>query len=87
MDKYYASSAAVFDGSYFKIKQIELDYRFPQKWMKTIKLSNLRVYPSLDDFFTFSDYPGFDPEVTSMGADKGSFPTSKKVVAGVSVTF
>ena len=87
MDKYYTSSAAVFDGSYFKIKQIQLGYTFPQKWMKTIKVSNLRVYASLDDFFTFSDYPGFDPEVTSMGVDKGSFPTSKKVVAGVSITF
>ena len=87
MDKYYTSSASVFDGSYFKIKQIQLGYTFPQKWMKTIKVSNLRVYASLDDFFTFSDYPGFDPEVTNMGIDKGTFPTSKKVVAGVSITF
>ena len=55
--------------------------------MKKIKVQNLRVYASLDDFITFSDYPGFDPEVTNMGVDKGSFPTSKKVVAGVSLTF
>ena len=87
MDKYFISSASVFDGSYFKIKQIQLGYTFPQKWMKTIKVENLRIYASLDDFFTFSDYPGFDPEVTAMGIDKGSFPTSKKVVAGVSITF
>ena len=87
MDKYFISSASVFDGSYFKIKQIQLGYTFPQKWMKTIKVDNLRVYASLDDFFTFSDYPGFDPEVTNMGVDKGSYPTSKKIVAGVSITF
>ena len=87
MDKYFISSATVFDGSYFKIKQIQLGYTFPQKWMKTIKVDNLRVYASLDDFFTFSDYPGFDPEVTNMGVDKGSYPTSKKIVAGVSITF
>ena len=87
MDKYFISSASVFDGSYFKIKQIQLGYTFPSKWMKTIKVDNLRVYASLDDFFTFSDYPGFDPEVTNMGVDKGSYPTSKKVVAGVSITF
>ena len=87
MDKYYLSSASVFDGSFFKIKQIQIGYTFPQKWMKTIKVDNLRVYASLDDFFTFSDYPGFDPEVTNMGVDKGSYPTSKKVVAGVSITF
>lgn len=91
MDKYFTSSAVVFDGSYFKIKQIQLGYTFPQKWMKKVKVQNLRVYASLDDFFTFSDYPGFDPEVTGVGSglgvDKGSYPTSKKVVAGVSITF
>ena len=87
MDKYYLSSASIFDGSYFKIKQIQLGYTFPQNMMKKIKVQNLRVYASLDDFITFSDYPGFDPEVTNMGVDKGSFPTSKKVVAGVSLTF
>ena len=91
MADYYVSSAAIFDGSYFKIKQIQLGYTFPQKWMKTIKIENLRIYASLDDFFTFTSYPGFDPEVTgvgtSLGVDKGSYPTSKKVVAGVTLTF
>ena len=91
MANYYVSSASVFDGSYFKIKQIQLGYTFPQKWMKTIKIENLRIYASLDDFFTFTSYPGFDPEVTgvgtSLGVDKGSYPTSKKVVAGVTLTF
>ena len=87
MDKYMTSSAVVFDGSFFKIKQIQLGYTFPHKWMKKAKIENLRIYGSLDDFFTFSDYPGFDPEVTNMGVDKGSFPTSKKVVAGVNITF
>ncbi len=91
LEKYMISSAAVFDGSYFKIKQIQLGYTFPQKWMKAIKVQNLRVYASLDDFFCFSDYPGFDPEVTGVGSglgvDKGAFPTSKKIVAGVSISF
>lgn len=87
MDKYMTSSAVVFDGSYFKVKQIQLGYTFPHKMMKKAKIENLRVYASLDDFFTISKYPGFDPEVTNMGVDKGSFPTSKKVVAGINITF
>jgi len=87
MDKYYLSTASIFDGDYFKIKQIQFGYTFPQNMMKKIKVQNLRIYASLDDFITFSDYPGFDPEVTAMGVDKGNFPTSKKVVAGVSLTF
>ncbi len=88
LDKYMVSSASVFDGSYFKIKQIQLGYTFPKKWMNAVKIDNLRVYGSLDDFITFTNYPGFDPEVVSTsGVDKGSYPTSKKVVFGVTVTF
>lgn len=91
MDKFYLSTASVLDGSFFKIKQIQLGYTLPQKWMKNIKVENLRIYASLDDFFGFTDYPGLDPEVTgvgsALGVDKGSYPNSRKIVAGVSVTF
>ena len=91
MDKFFISSASVLDGSYFKIKQIQLGYTFPQKWMSKIKVKNLRIYASLDDFFVFTKYPGLDPEVTgvgsSLGVDKGSYPNSKKIVAGLNITF
>jgi hypothetical protein len=50
-------------------------------------MENMRIYCSLEDFFTFTSYKGFDPEVTVGGVDKGDYPTSKKVVLGVSVTF
>lgn len=91
MDKFYLSTASVIDGSYFKIKQMQLGYTLPKKWMKTIKVENMRIYASLDDFFVFTKYPGLDPEVTgvgnALGVDKGSYPNSRKVVAGVSITF
>jgi len=91
MDKYMISSASVFSGAYFKIKQIQLGYTFPKKWMDAIKVQNLRIYASLDDWFTFTEYPGFDPEITGsgngLGVDKGSYPTSKKAVFGISLTF
>ncbi|MGM9753133.1 MAG: SusC/RagA family TonB-linked outer membrane protein, partial [Candidatus Cryptobacteroides sp.] len=91
IDKYFISSAAVFDGSYFKIKQIQLGYNFPQQLLSKAKISSLRVYASLDDFFVFTSYPGFDPEVTgggnALGVDKGNYPTSKKIVAGLTITF
>ena len=90
-DQYLQSSKFVFDGSYFKIKQIQLGYTLPKKWLRNIYLSNLRVYCSLDDFFTFTSYPGFDPEYTltgdAMGLDLGSYPSSKKVVFGLNITF
>ncbi len=88
-----ASSAVIFDGSYFKIKQIQLGYSLTGKWLSAVKFKKARLYVSLDDFFTFTSYPGFDPEVAStgntnsIGVDVGSYPTSKKVVFGFNVSF
>ena len=92
MDKYACSSAMVYDGSFFKIKQIQLGYTLPKKLINKVALSHARVYASLDDFFTFSKYPGFDPEAATnatsgMGIDKGGYPTSKKVVLGLNIEF
>ena len=92
MDKYACSSAMVFDGSYFKIKQIQLGYTLPKKLTNKIAISNARVYVSLDDFFTFTSYKGFDPEASAnstsgMGIDKGAYPMSKKLVLGFNIDF
>ena len=91
--KFWSSSASMFDGSYFKIKQIQLGYTLPRKFTQKFLVKNLRVYASLDDFFTISSYPGCDPETATtgshnnMGYDAGTYPTSKKVVFGVNITF
>lgn len=92
IDKYSVSDAMVKDGSFFKIKQMQLGYTLPKQWLNKIFINNLRVYVSLDDFFTFTSYKGFDPEASTsatsgMGVDKGSYPTSKKVVVGATVEF
>ncbi|MCF0174851.1 MAG: SusC/RagA family TonB-linked outer membrane protein [Bacteroidales bacterium] len=91
LDYYMVSNAMVYDGSYFKIKQIQLGYSLPKKALNKIFINSLRIYASLEDFFTFTKYPGFDPEVTGVGSglgvDKGTYPNSRKVVFGVNVTF
>lgn len=92
MDKYQISDALVYDGSYFKIKQIQLGYSLPKNLLKKVFVNNLRLYASLDDFFTFTKYPGFDPEAAAnatagMGIDKGAYPCSKKVVLGFNIEF
>lgn len=78
--------------SYFRIKQIQLGYTLPRTVTKKFLVDKLRVYASLDNFFLFTKYPGLDPEVSStatsgMGVDYGNYPTTKKVVFGLSVTF
>lgn len=92
MDKYSVSDALVYDGSFFKIKQIQLGYTLPKELLKKVYVGNLRLYVSLDDFFTITGYPGFDPEAAAnatsgMGVDKGAYPCSKKVVLGFNIEF
>lgn len=89
---YWHSNAAIFDGSYFKIKQIQLGYQLPKSWLRKIACSNVRLYMSLDDFFLFTKYPGMDPEASSgptdmLGVDMGAYPSAKKIVFGLNVTF
>jgi len=70
-----------------------LGYTIPTSLLKNIQISNLRLYVSLDDFFTFTKYKDFDPEVCSAGTgslqvvDKGIYPVSKKFIAGIKTTF
>ncbi|MCQ2150672.1 MAG: TonB-dependent receptor [Bacteroidales bacterium] len=90
---FFSSSACVFDGSFFKIKQIQLGYTIPVKITKKALINDLRIYASLDDYFTFTKYPGADPETSSYnagdgrGMDSGSYPTTKKAVFGINLTF
>jgi len=90
---FWGSSASIFNGAYFKIKQIQLGYTLPTSLTKKLLISKLRCYVSLDDFFTFTSYPGGDPETattstaSSAGFDMGTYPTAKKVTFGLNLTF
>ena len=89
---YIRSSAYVFDGSYFKIKQMQLGYTVPKQLLDRTKvLSQIRVYVSLDDYFIFTKYPGFDPEVSvsssGIGIDNGQYPTTRRATFGINVSF
>lgn len=93
-DSYFWSSTGnAFKGDFFRFKTIQLGYTLPSKLTKKAAVSNLRVFASLDDFFTITNYPGLDPETaltnntTGAGIDWGSYPTMKKVILGVNLTF
>jgi TonB-linked SusC/RagA family outer membrane protein len=91
--KYWSSTANMFKGDFFRIKQLQLGYTLPANLTRKAAISNLRFYVSLDDFFTFTKYPGLDPETASTnnssgaGLDWGSYPTMQKLVLGVNLTF
>ena len=89
----FSSDLNLFDGSYFKIKQIQLGYNVPKSILNKISVSQLRVYTSLENFFCFSKYPGLDPETassgsaSSLGIDMGSYPTAKQFILGLNLSF
>ncbi|MBO7594883.1 MAG: TonB-dependent receptor [Salinivirgaceae bacterium] len=92
----WGSDLTVFSGAYFKIKQIQLGYSLPKELLSKVYISRLRVFASLENYFTFSKYPGLDPEVansnnawtpSSLGIDNGTYPTAKQVIFGVNLTF
>jgi len=91
---YLYSNAMIKDGSFFKIKQMQLGYSLPKDLISKVGLTNARAYISLEDYFTFTKYDGFDPEATAsslsvsqMGIDAGSYPSSKKCLIGINITF
>ena len=89
---FWRSSAMIYNGSFFKLKQIQLGYTLPTNLTKKVYMQNVRAYVSLDDFFTFTKYPGLDPETCTQefncpGLDKGNYPNMRKLVLGLSVTF
>ncbi|MBO4757447.1 MAG: TonB-dependent receptor [Bacteroidales bacterium] len=90
---FWSSTANLFKGDYFRIKQLQLGYTLPSTLTKKAAISNLRFYVSLDDYFTFTSYRGLDPETastnstTGTGLDWGSYPTMQKIILGVNLTF
>ena len=86
----YNSDFMIFDGSYLRIKQIQLGYNFDSNASGFMK--GARLFVSLEDFFTFTKYVGMDPEVgsgddRSQGIDRGVYPLPKKIMFGANVSF
>ena len=74
------------DASYLRLKNVQLGYTFPEKWMKKARIDKLRVYVSADNLLTVSDFfYAYDPETpVSKG---GYYPQVKTAVIGLNVTF
>ena len=60
-----SSTHFFYNLDYLRLKNLTLGYTFPDKWMRKIAVKNLRVYFSGENLFTFTSYPGMDPEYNS----------------------
>lgn len=88
----YNSDLMIFDGSYMRIRQMQLGYSLPTSLLNRIKVRMARIYISLDNFFTFTKYPGVDPEggsngQNSIGIDRGGYPMPRKFITGLTFNF
>lgn len=82
----------VEDGSYIKLKNINLNYSFPEALISRLGLSKLDAYITGSNLITWTKYTGFDPDVNSYsglraGVDEGSYPQSRTVILGLNFGF
>ena len=89
---FLCSDGMVFDASYFKISQIQLGYTLPGRIINKAGLSSMRLYVSVEDAFTFTKYPGLDPQTrtnatSGMAVDRSAYPNSRRISIGANISF
>ena len=80
------STRFIEDGSYLRLKNLQIGYTFPLKWTQKFRCSRLRLYATASNLFTITGYKGYDPEVGS-GVDYGNYPQSRTFTFGLNATF
>lgn len=86
-----SSDLYVYDGSYLRLKNIQLGYTLPAALTQKVFISSLRFYVAAENLFTFTKYHGFDPEIssggTSLGIDYGVYPQARVWTISASLSF
>ena len=86
------SDLFVEDGSYLRLKNIQIGYNFSKNICNKIKLSEARIFLSSDNLFTLTKYSGWDPEPVTFGTlnggvDYGTYPMSRVFSIGAKISF
>jgi TonB-linked SusC/RagA family outer membrane protein len=86
-----ASTYMIEDGSYFRIRNLQLAYNLPSAIANKIAMRNARVFLNAQNLKTFKNNTGFTPEfggsAVQFGVDQGSYPLPAIFSAGINVTF
>jgi TonB-dependent starch-binding outer membrane protein SusC len=92
--RWWLHSWAIEDGSYLRFNNITLGYTLPKEISMKAKMSTFRVYATINNVATITNYSGYDPDVTARrtdpltpGVDFAAYPRSRSFVVGVNVTF
>ena len=85
------SDRYVEDGSFVKIKDLQLGYTLPASVYKNKIFSKIRVYAQVKNLYTFTKYTGYDPEISGgifdTGIDRGSYPQARTYSMGIDFKF
>lgn len=87
------SDRVVEDASFLRLKTLSFGYNFNTEMLKKIKISQLRIYFAAQNLHTWTDYSGYDPEVSvrnsalTSGFDYSAYPRAKTYTFGLNVTF
>ena len=86
------SDRYIEDGSYLRIQNVTLGYTLPRTFGEDIGIDRLKVYGSIQNLHTFTNYYGYDPEVGTynqntllMGVDNGRYPSPRTFTLGLNV--
>lgn len=88
------SDRYIEDGSYLRIQNLSLGYNLPKKYIAKAKMASARIYASVQNLYTFTNYSGYDPElgaynnrVTFMNVDNGHYPMPRTFTIGANIEF
>lgn len=97
-NKWAYSDRWLEDGSYVRLKTVDIGYTFPKQWMQKAMIQNLRLYVSMENLFTLTKYSGYTPDlgesssagvgynVFSRGIDQGRYPVPRTFSFGIQVS-
>jgi hypothetical protein len=95
------SSRFLEDGSYLRLKNLQIGYNIPQKLVNRWRIKNLRIYVTGQNLWTLTKYTGLDPEMNTSdnlnaekyrgdvaaGIDWGTYPSARSFIAGINLNF
>ena len=90
---FYPSSWAIEDGSFLRLNNVTIGYSLPVKNLVGLKMSKLRFYVTSNNLAVFTNYSGYDPEVSvrnsplTPGLDYSAYPKSRSFIFGINATF
>ncbi|ANH83568.1 hypothetical protein A8C56_23650 [Niabella ginsenosidivorans] len=72
---------------YFKIRSLQLGYSLPNSIIRSLKLNKFRVFANLENYFTWTNWPNLDPEMSRSTNDEASYPLGKVASFGLQISF